>query len=114
MWVNGGEPVLDVWLGYAARPRAAHHRTFAISVKKPKIPGLIHAAWPFITWFTEGIFTQDKHIVEQEQKAHDEQGADWNNEVFPAVRDLRAVLLRCGVAMDGVLELPLPNIAAAE
>jgi hypothetical protein len=116
VWVNGGEPVLDVWLGYTpldAEQRS--NRTFGyLSVKKPKIPGLIHAAWPFITWFTEGIFTQDKHIVEQEQKAHDEQGADWNNEVFPAVRDLRAVLLRCGVAMDAVMELPLPNIAAAE
>ncbi len=84
--MNGGEPVLDVWLGYTpldAEQRT--NRTFGyLSVKKPKIPGLIHAAWPFITWFTEGIFAQDKHIVEQEQKAHDAQGGDWNNEVFPA------------------------------
>ena len=116
VWVNGSEPVLDVWLGYTPLDREQRtNRTFGyLSVKKPKIPGLIHLAWPFITWFTEGIFTQDKHIVEQEQKAHDEQGADWNNEVFPAVRDLRAVLLRCGVAMDGALDSPLPSIAAAE
>jgi len=116
VWVNGDEPVLDVWLGYTPLDRDQRtNRTFGyLSVRKPKIPGLIHAAWPFITWFTEGIFTQDKHIVEQEQKAHDAQGADWNNEVFPAVRDLRAILLRCGVAMDELIELPLPNIAAAK
>ena len=101
VWVNGGEPVLDVWLAYTPLDKSqSTNRTFGyLSVKKPKIPGLIQVAWPFITWFTEGIFTQDKHIVEQEQKAHDVQGADWNNEVFPAVRDLRAVLLRCGVPM---------------
>jgi len=28
-----------------------------------------------VTWFTEGIFAQDKHIVEQEQKAHGPQAA---------------------------------------
>jgi len=102
VWVCGGDPVLDVWLGYTpldAQQRT--NRTFGyLSVKKPRIPGLIHAAWPFIHWFTEGIFAQDKHIVEQEQKAHDAQGADWNNEVFPPIRDLRAVLARCGVPMD--------------
>jgi hypothetical protein len=38
--------------------------------------------------------------VEQEQKAHDAQGADWNNEVFPPVKDLRDVLRRCGIPMD--------------
>jgi len=108
--------VLDVWLGYTPLDREQRtNRTFGyLSVKKPKIPGLIHAAWPFITWFTEGIFTQDKHIVEQEQKAHDAQGSDWNNEVFPAVRDLREVLLRCGLPLDGAVERHRPRIAAAQ
>ena len=40
--------------------------------------------WPFVTWFTENIFREDKEIVEYEQRAYDAQGADWNNEVFPA------------------------------
>jgi phenylpropionate dioxygenase-like ring-hydroxylating dioxygenase large terminal subunit len=101
VWVNGGTPVLDVWLGYTpldAQQRST--RAFGyLSVKKPKIPGLIQAAWPFISWFTEGIFTQDKDIVECEQRAHDAQGADWNNEVFPPIQDLRAVLASCGVPM---------------
>jgi phenylpropionate dioxygenase-like ring-hydroxylating dioxygenase large terminal subunit len=92
------DPVLDVWLNYT--PLDAEQRTNRtygyLSVKKPPIPGLIHAVWPFVTWFTERIFAEDKDIVEYEQRAHDEQGTDWNNEVFPALRDLRSVLARCG------------------
>lgn len=95
------DPVLDVWLCYT--PLDAEHRTNRtfgyLSVKKPPIPGIIHLAWPFVTWFTERIFREDKEIVEYEQRAHDEQGADWNNEVFPALRDLRAVLARCSVPL---------------
>ena len=96
------DPVLDVWLGYTpldAEQRT--NRTFGyLSVKKPPIPGLIHAVWPFVVWFTENIFREDKEIVEFEQRAYDVQGADWNNEVFPAIRDLRAVLTRCGRPID--------------
>jgi phenylpropionate dioxygenase-like ring-hydroxylating dioxygenase large terminal subunit len=95
------DPVLDVWLCYT--PLDAEHRsnrTFGyLSVKKPPIPGLIHLAWPFVVWFTERIFREDKDIVEHEQRAHDAQGADWNHEVFPALRDLRGVLARCGVPL---------------
>ena len=96
------DPVLDVWLCYTpldAEQRT--NRTFGfLSVKKPSIPGLIHLAWPFVVWFTENIFREDKEIVEYEQLAYDAQGADWNNEVFPAIRDLRAVLARCGRPMQ--------------
>ena len=63
------DPVLDVWLGYTpldAEQRT--NRTFGyLSVKKPPIPGLIHVVWPFVTWFTEKIFREDKEIVEYEQ-----------------------------------------------
>jgi hypothetical protein len=69
-------------------------------VKKPFIPGLIQLAWPFVGWFTENIFREDKEIVEYEQRAYDVQGGDWNNEVFPALRDLRGVLARCGRPMQ--------------
>ncbi|HVC01870.1 MAG TPA: aromatic ring-hydroxylating dioxygenase subunit alpha [Steroidobacteraceae bacterium] len=95
------DPVLDVWLAYT--PLDAEQRTNRtygyLSVKKPPLPGLIHAVWPFVTWFTESIFREDKHIVEHEQLAHDAQAADWNNELFPPLRDLRAVLARCGQQM---------------
>jgi phenylpropionate dioxygenase-like ring-hydroxylating dioxygenase large terminal subunit len=96
------DPVLDVWLNYT--PLDAQQRTNRtygyLSVKKPPIPGLIHAAWPFVTWFTERIFQEDKEIVEFEQQAYDAQGGDWNNEVFPAIRDLRGVLARCGIPIQ--------------
>src|SRR5262249_42267340 len=102
VWVGREErfanPALHVWLGYLpldARQKA--NRTFGyLSVLKPPVPGLIHLVWPIVTWFTEKIFAEDKDIVEQEQRAHDAQGCDRNNEIFPAIRDLRALLLRCG------------------
>jgi renierapurpurin 18,18'-hydroxylase len=114
-WVNGGDPVLDVWLAYTPLDSQQRtNRTFGyLSVKKPKIPGLIHAAWPFVSWFTEGIFAQDKRIVELEQKAHDAQGVDGNNEVFPPIRDLRALLTRCGVPMPPRANSQI-DIAAAD
>jgi len=92
------DPVLDVWLCYTPLDALQRtNRTYGyLSVKKPPIPGLIHIVWPFVTWFTERIFAEDKEIVEYEQRAYDAQGADWNNEVFPAIRDLRSVLARCG------------------
>lgn len=98
-WVRAGDPVLDVWLGYTPQDRDQRtNRTFGyLSVKKPKLAALLYLAWPFITWFTENIFREDKEIVEREQAAHDAQGADWNNEIFPAICDLRELLARCGV-----------------
>lgn len=98
-WVDGGEPVLDVWLGYTppdAQQRT--NRTFGyLSVRKPRLAPVLYLAWPFVAWFTERIFREDKEIVEREQAAHDAQGADWNNEIFPAICDLRGLLARCGV-----------------
>jgi len=96
------DPVLDLWLGYTPLDRAQRtNRTYGyLSIKKPGLPALIHAVWPFVTWFTERIFREDKEIVEEEQRAYDAQGADWNNEVFTPLRDLRAMLARCGQPMD--------------
>jgi hypothetical protein len=71
-----------------------------IMIERPPIPGLIHLLWPFIVWFTEGIFREDRAIVELEQKAHDQQGADWNQEIFPVILDLRELLVRGGVRMS--------------
>ncbi len=96
------DPVLDVWLCYTpldAEQRS--NRTYGyLSVKKPPVPGLIHAVWPFVVWFTENIFREDQQIVEYEQRAYDAQNGDWNNEVFPPLRDLRGVLARCGKLVD--------------
>ena len=97
-FVNGNDPVLDVWLTYTpVGSKQTTNRTFGyLSVKKPRFAGLLYMAWPLVTWFTESIFREDKEIVEREQAAYDAQGADLNNEIFPAIRDLRALLLRCG------------------
>ena len=99
--MDDGDPVLSVWLGYTPLDKEQRtNRTFGwLSVKRPGVPLLIDLAWPFITMFTESIFKEDKEIVEMEQAAHDEAGHDRNNEVFPPIKELRQVLLRCGVAM---------------
>jgi hypothetical protein len=55
--------------------------------------------WPFITWFTESIFTEDRLIVEAEQRAFDQQGADWNQEINPNILALREVLINQGAPL---------------
>jgi hypothetical protein len=97
----GGElPVMNLWISYVPVDREQRsNRTFGLlSVRKPSIPGVIHAAWPLLCWFTERIFAEDRWIVEREQEAWDRQGGDRNQEVFPPIRDLRALLARCGAA----------------
>ena len=96
------DPVMNLWINYIPQDREQRtNRTFGmISIKRPKIPGLLEAAWPALVWFTEGIFREDRGIVESEQRAHDEQGTDWNQEVFPAMHDLRALLTRSGVPIS--------------
>jgi renierapurpurin 18,18'-hydroxylase len=105
VWVKPGEPALDVWLCYTPMDAAQRtNRTFGyLSVRKAPIPGLTHLMWPLVHWFTEGIFRQDKRIVELEQRAHDAQGCCHNNEVFPPVLDLRGVLGRCGARLPEVV-----------
>jgi phenylpropionate dioxygenase-like ring-hydroxylating dioxygenase large terminal subunit len=98
IWTSGDEPVMDLWIIYVPTDRAQRgNRTFGLlSVRRPKIPLLLDAAWPLLIWFTERIFAEDRTIVEMEQAAHDRQGADWNQEVFPVIRELRALLADCG------------------
>ncbi len=95
-------PVMDLWIVYVPLDQAQRtHRTFGLlSVLRPKIPGLLDAAWPLLVMFTERIFREDREIVEMEQAAHDAQGDDWNQEVFPLIRNLRALLAACGTAED--------------
>jgi phenylpropionate dioxygenase-like ring-hydroxylating dioxygenase large terminal subunit len=95
-------PVMDLWIAYVPLDQAQRaNRTFGLlSVHRPKIPGLLNALWPLLVMFTERIFREDREIVEMEQTAHDLQGADWNQEVFPVIHDLRAVLTSCGAAGD--------------
>ena len=101
IWTSGDDFVMDLWIAYVpvdAEQRV--NRTFGLlSVRRPKIPGLLDLAWPALIWFTERIFAEDREIVEMEQAAHDRQGADWNQEVFPVIQELRALLTANGLAL---------------
>ena len=106
VWVGeSGPPALDLWTAYVPvdREQRVNHSFGLVMVCKPSIPGMIHALWPLIVWFTESIFAEDRWIVEQEQKAFDLQGADWNQEFFPVMRELRSLLRRQGVPLQGNL-----------
>jgi phenylpropionate dioxygenase-like ring-hydroxylating dioxygenase large terminal subunit len=100
--VGDAPSIMELWIVYVPLDDAQRtNRTFGLlSIRKFGLPGAIHLAWPFICWFTERIFTQDRWVVEREQEAHDQQGADWNQEVFPIIRDLRALLTRCGTPIQ--------------
>ena len=93
-------PVMDLWICYVpVDAEQKRNRTFGLlSIKRPKIPGLLEAGWPALIIFTERIFKEDREIVEMEQAAHDVQGEDWNQEVFPVIRNLRTLLRECGGA----------------
>jgi phenylpropionate dioxygenase-like ring-hydroxylating dioxygenase large terminal subunit len=91
-------PVMDLWIVYVPLDALQRtNRTFGmLSIRKPAVPLLLDAAWPLLVWFTERIFKEDRMIVELEQAAHDNQGADWNHEVFPVINELRDLLRNCG------------------
>src|SRR5437016_6008228 len=96
---DGDKPDLDLWLAYVPvdREQRINHSLGLMMIRKPGIPGLIQLFWPFIVMFTEGIFAQDRHVVESEQAAHDHQGNDWNQEIFPVILALRELLARHGL-----------------
>jgi hypothetical protein len=103
-WTDGGReqpPALELWNAYVPTDQAQqrNHTYGLIMVRKPSVPGVIHVLWPIITLFTEAIFGQDRAIVEAEQRAYDAQNADLNNEVFPIIQSLKALLARCGVPL---------------
>jgi hypothetical protein len=81
------------------RAQRRNHTYGLIMVRKPPIPGLIHLLWPVVTLFTEGIFGQDRAIVEAEQRAYEDQGADLNNEISPVIHSLKSLLARRGVPL---------------
>jgi phenylpropionate dioxygenase-like ring-hydroxylating dioxygenase large terminal subunit len=98
IWTSGDQPVMSLWIAYTPiGHEQRRNRTFGLlSVRRPKIPFLLDMAWPALIWFTNRIFAEDRQIVELEQAAYDAQGADWNNEVFAPIRDLRDLLAANG------------------
>src|SRR5208282_4504677 len=95
------KPSLDLWLAYVPidREQRVNHSFGLMMIRKPSVPGIIHLFWPFIRFFTDGIFSQDQRIVEQEQKAYDSQGGDLNQEIFPVIRQLRELLIQKGIPL---------------
>ena len=98
---SGAEPVMSLWIAYVPQDAEQRsNRTFGLlSIRRPKVPLLLDAAWPLLVMFTERIFKEDRDIVEMEQAAHDEQGEDRNQEVFPVIRSLRDLLRGNGMAI---------------
>jgi renierapurpurin 18,18'-hydroxylase len=98
---NAELAAFSLWVAYV--PEDAGQRTNHVygllMIEKPPIPGAIHLAWPFIRHFTERVFAEDRMAVEAEQRAWEEQGEDWNHEVFPLILDVRHVLRTNGVPL---------------
>jgi phenylpropionate dioxygenase-like ring-hydroxylating dioxygenase large terminal subunit len=98
---NAELPAFSLWVAYV--PEDAEQRTCHVygllMIEKPPVPGAIHLAWPLIRRFTERVFAEDRVAVEAEQRAWDEQGEDWNHEVFPLIMDVRQVLRANGVPL---------------
>ncbi|MFI6554059.1 Rieske 2Fe-2S domain-containing protein [Streptomyces griseus] len=102
-------PALRLWAVYVpedAEQRSCHAYGL-LMIEKPRVPAVLHMAWPFIRHFTERVFAEDRMAVEAEQRAWDEQGEDRNHEVFPLILDVRDVLRANGVPLR-------PRTAAAD
>lgn len=98
-WTAGSaEPALDLWNVYIPLDAAqrSNHTYGLMMIRRPSMPGLINLLWPFIVWFTNGIFAEDRWICELEQAAFDAQGEDRNHEIFPAIRELRQIIIDNG------------------
>ncbi|MEU2272090.1 aromatic ring-hydroxylating dioxygenase subunit alpha [Streptomyces olindensis] len=98
---NAERPAFRLWAAYVpedAEQRICH--TYGLlMIEKPRVPGVLHLARPFIRRFTERVFAEDRMAVEAEQRAWDEQGEDRNHEVFSLILDVREVLRGNGVPL---------------
>jgi len=109
-WTAGSkEPALDLWITYVPidKKQRQNHTFGLINIRKPGIPGLLDVLWPFIIWFTNGIFNEDRWVVEMEQKAFDAQGEDWNQEIFKVVQRVRELLIRQGTPIKYTIPIEL-------
>ena len=62
IWAGDDCPIMSLWIAYTPEDaEQRRNRTFGLlSVRRPRIPGLIEAAWPLLVLFTERIFTEDR------------------------------------------------------
>jgi hypothetical protein len=101
---NADLPAFSLWVAYVPEDaeQRVNHVYGLLMIEKPPVPGAIQLAWPLIRRFTERVFAEDRVAVEAEQRAWDEQGEDWNHEVFPLIMDVRQVLRDNGVPLRPV------------
>jgi renierapurpurin 18,18'-hydroxylase len=95
-------PAFSLWVAYVPEDAAqrTNHVYGLLMIEKLPIPGALQLVWPLIRRFTERVFAEDRMAVEAEQRAWDEQGEDWNQEVFPLIVDVRDVLRSNGVPIS--------------
>lgn len=96
-------PSVSLWIAYVPTDGEGRaNRSFGILlVRKPRVRWLLSVAWPVLRHFVQSVFAEDRMAVEAEQRAHDAQGGDWNQEIYPAILDLRQLLLTHGMAPAG-------------
>jgi hypothetical protein len=75
-------------------------------IRKPAIRLLAYPLRTFFQYFVDAIFEEDRFALEAEQRAHDMQGADWNQEILPFILELRALLMSAGITASTRVDLP--------
>ena len=96
-------PSVSLWIAYVPTDGEGRaNRSFGILlVRKPRVRWLLSVAWPVLRHFVQSVFAEDRMAVEAEQRAYDAQGGDWNQEIYPAILDLRQLLLTHGMTPTG-------------
>jgi phenylpropionate dioxygenase-like ring-hydroxylating dioxygenase large terminal subunit len=109
------EPAVSLWSAYVPADRAQRTNLTVglLAIQKPKVAPLLSLFWPVIRRFTEAVFAEDRFAVEAEQRAYDEQGGDWNQEILPFIMDLRTLLIAGGVPIDATPASPVGFAANA-
>jgi phenylpropionate dioxygenase-like ring-hydroxylating dioxygenase large terminal subunit len=97
------EPLLKLWVAYVPvdLEQRVTHTCGVVIIRRPRIPWLGDLLLrPLHRFFSDVIFEEDQFALEAEQRAYDQQGADWNQEILPFIMDLRHLLIAAGVPAE--------------
>jgi phenylpropionate dioxygenase-like ring-hydroxylating dioxygenase large terminal subunit len=100
-------PLLQLWVAYvsADREERMNRPCGVLLIRKPAIRLLAYPMRTFFQYFVDAIFEEDRFALEAEQRAHDMQGADWNQEILPFILELRALLMSAGITASTRVDL---------
>jgi nitrite reductase/ring-hydroxylating ferredoxin subunit len=89
-------PLLNLWLSYVPidGPQKRSAAIGVLMVRKPRFAWFAYLLRPLFQIVTEAIYREDASILEAEQAAYDQQGADRNQESLPFILALRRLLVR--------------------